>query len=197
MRALDIDPVHGTRQTFRALCDVMSRPGTVSRVQTTPADYAITATLVDHEVTFHSSDEELTTALAGQGRYSAADPTAADIVHADGTPSWDVRDLERGSLVEPSEGATVIYRVEGLSETPKDGLTDVTVSGPGVNGTTTFGVGLPAAELSALADAQADYPRGVDAVFASDDRVAALPRSVTLRVADGPESSENDNGGDR
>ncbi len=172
----------------------MSRPGTVHQTPTVPADYAVTATLVDHEVTFHSSDEELTAALAGQGRLEAADPSEADVVHAGRSPSWDVRDLNRGSLVEPSAGATVIYRVNELAATPEKDLTAVTVSGPGVDGTTTFGVGLPAAELDALADVQSDYPRGIDAIFTSADRVAALPRSVSLRVADGEYVPEN--GGD-
>ncbi len=197
MRALDVDPVHGTRRTFRTLCDATSRPGTVHRTQTAPADYAVVAALVDHEVTFHSSDEELTEALASQGRLESAAPAEADIVHTKGVPSWDVRDLERGSLVEPSEGATVVYRVDGLAASPEDGQTAVTVTGPGVDGATTFGVGLPEAEVTALADAQADYPRGVDAVFTSGDAVAALPRSVTLRVADDGERGSEDDGGER
>lgn len=184
MRALGLDPVRDTRETFRALCDATSRPATVRRLPVAPGDHAVAATLVDHEVTTHTPDGDLREALAAQGRYEAAEPTDADIVHARGVPAWDVRDLERGSLVEPSEGATVLYRVESLSSDPEDGdgLSAVTVSGPGVPETRTVGIGLPAAELEAIADAQSTAPRGVDAIFTAGDRVVAIPRSASMSV---------------
>jgi alpha-D-ribose 1-methylphosphonate 5-triphosphate synthase subunit PhnH len=183
VRALGLDPVHDTRTTFRALCDAMSRPGTVQTVPVAPADHAVAATLVDHEVTMHTPDEDLREAMAAQGRLETAAPTDADFVHARGVPSWDVRDLDRGSLVEPSEGATVLYRVESLSSDPREGLSTVAVTGPGVPDRRTVSVGLPVDELAALAEAQSTYPRGVDAIFAADDRVVAVPRSVSLEVS--------------
>ncbi|WP_254761721.1 phosphonate C-P lyase system protein PhnH [Natrinema marinum] len=179
MRALGIDPVHDTRRTFDGLLEAMSRPGTVHAVPT-PADYAVVATLVDHEVTLATDDEMLRDALADQGRFEGAPREEADIVHAREYTGWDVRDCERGSLTEPSDGATVVYRVDALEDTD-DGPT-LSLSGPGVDGTAPLSVALPEAELSALAAAQSDYPRGVDAVFATEDRVAALPRSVTMEV---------------
>lgn len=182
MRALDINPVHDTRATFRALVDAMSRPGTVQRAATDPADHCVVATLVDHEVTVHTEDADLRDALASEGRYEPADPDAADVVHAHGAPSWDVRDANRGTLVEPSDGATVVYRVASLAAGRDGDATAVRVEGPGVPDERVVSVGLPAAELDALADAQSSYPRGVDAVLAAGDRVAALPRSVSTEV---------------
>lgn len=181
MRSLGLDPVHDTRETFRALCDAMSRPGTVQRTPVTPADHAVAATLVDHEVRTHTDDDELRDALSNQGRFEDV-PDEADIVHTHGVPSWDVGDLVRGSLVEPSKGATAIYRVESLSNTPDDGLTGVRLSGPGIPGTRTAHIGLPAGELDAIAEAQSTYPRGVDVVLTAADQVVALPRSVSLEV---------------
>jgi alpha-D-ribose 1-methylphosphonate 5-triphosphate synthase subunit PhnH len=183
VRALGLDTVHDTRATFRALCDAMSRPGTVQHVPGERGDHAVAATLVDHEVTVHTPDESLRAALAASGRLAAADPTDADVVHADGVPSWDVRDLDRGSLVEPSDGATVVYRVEQVSPKPGGGTTRLHLSGPGVPGTRAVSVGLPAEEIEAVADAQSTYPRGVDAILTAGNRVVALPRSVTLEVA--------------
>jgi alpha-D-ribose 1-methylphosphonate 5-triphosphate synthase subunit PhnH len=182
VRALGLDPVHDTRETFRALCDAMSRPGTIQRAPAAPADHAVAATLVDHEVTAHTDDETLREALAAQGRLELADPEEAAVVHAGGVPTWDVRDLSRGSLVEPSDGATVLYRVESLSADPVDGATTVGLSGPGIPGTRTVSVGLPASELAAIAEAQSTYPRGVDAVFTTVDRILAIPRSVRTEV---------------
>jgi alpha-D-ribose 1-methylphosphonate 5-triphosphate synthase subunit PhnH len=53
MRALGVDPVYGTRATFRALVDAIACPGTVEEAPALPADHAVLATPVDHEVTPH------------------------------------------------------------------------------------------------------------------------------------------------
>jgi alpha-D-ribose 1-methylphosphonate 5-triphosphate synthase subunit PhnH len=181
VRALGIDPVHDTRRTFDGLLEAMSRPGTVHAVPT-PADRAVVATLVDHEVTLATDDRVVRNALEGRGRLDRAPREEADVVHARDPTGWDVRGCKRGSLIEPSDGATVVYRVDTLVDGAGDGTT-LTVSGPGVDGTATLSVGLPEAELTALAAAQSEYPRGVDAVFATEERVAALPRSVSMEVA--------------
>jgi alpha-D-ribose 1-methylphosphonate 5-triphosphate synthase subunit PhnH len=182
VRALGLDPVRDTRRAFRALCDATSRPGTVVSVAADPADHAVVATLVDHEVTTWTPDERLREALENQGRLDAASPTSADVVHAIGRPDWDVRECDRGTLVEPSEGATVVYRVDDLGDADDPGLTGVELAGPGVDGTRRVGVGLRAGELERLAEAQSTYPRGVDAYFAVGERVAAIPRSSELEV---------------
>jgi alpha-D-ribose 1-methylphosphonate 5-triphosphate synthase subunit PhnH len=182
MRALGIDPVHDTRETFRALVGALSRPGTVHETPTAPADHAVLATLVDHEVTLSTADEAVAAALDRRGRLERAPPDEAAILHARGVPEWDVRTARRGSRIEPSGGATVVYRVDGLG--PDAGApTRVRLSGPGVPGERALSVAVPAAELRRLGEAQADYPRGVDAVFAADDRIAGLPRSVSMEVA--------------
>lgn len=157
----------------------MSRPGTTHTVPT-PADHAVVATLVDHEVTLATDDDGLRETLADQGRLDVAPSQRADIVHAREHAKLDIRECKRGSLVEPSGGATVVYRVDALG----DGAgTTLTLSGPGVDGTAALSVSLPASELSAVATAQAEYPRGVDVIFTTADHVAALPRSVNLEVA--------------
>ncbi|AUG49319.1 phosphonate C-P lyase system protein PhnH [Haloarcula taiwanensis] len=181
MRALGLDPVHDTRDAFDGLLEAMSRPGTVQSVPS-PADQAVVSTLVDHEVTLSTTDETLRDALSDQGRLDAAPPEAADIVHLTGDRDVDVRECERGTLVEPSDGATVVYRVASLAAGAAGAGTTVRITGPGVDGETTLSVSLPAADLAALTDAQSSYPRGVDAVFAADDSLAALPRSLTAEV---------------
>jgi alpha-D-ribose 1-methylphosphonate 5-triphosphate synthase subunit PhnH len=181
VRALGIDPVHDTRETFDGLLAAMSRPGTVHTV-VAPADHAVVATLVDHEVTVATEDETLRNALSGQGRLDSANPETADVVHVCEHTGVDVQECKRGSLVEPSDGATVIYRVETVNSGRTDATT-MTLSGPGVDGVTEFSVSLPERELSALAEAQSGYPKGVDAVFAAENRIVAIPRSVTMEVA--------------
>ncbi|WP_129114685.1 phosphonate C-P lyase system protein PhnH [Halegenticoccus tardaugens] len=201
MRALGMDPVRDARETFRALVDATSRPGTVRRVPVAPADRAVLATLVDHEVTCFTPDADVREALAGEGRLADAPFEAARVVHAPESTDGRVRDANRGTRKEPSVGATVIYRVDAVRTVDDENRgsgrdardappirsadsTRVTVTGPGVPDERTLAVGgLPRAELRAVADAQSDYPRGVDVVFAAGDRVAALPRSVSLEVA--------------
>lgn len=175
MRGLGLDPVHDTRATFRALCAAMSRPGTVETVPA-PADYAVLATLVDHEVTLATADADLRGALRREGRLVEADPETADVLHARDVPDWDVREAATGSPAEPSEGATVVYRAAVGTGTT------VHLQGPGVPGERTLAVDLPASELEALATARS-YPQGVDAVFAADETVAAIPRSTSVEVA--------------
>jgi alpha-D-ribose 1-methylphosphonate 5-triphosphate synthase subunit PhnH len=192
MRALDIDPVDDTRETFRALVDATSRPGTVQQTPTTPASHAVIATLVDHEVTFSGGDEELRTTLNRESRLDAAPFEDADVVAVDGHTDGRVTEAKRGTLKEPSEGATLVYdvsRVAADTDGPGEGhdeaeSLELAVSGPGVPGTRTFAVaGLPAAEVEAIATAQSNYPRGVDVYLTAGDCVVALPRSVSVRVA--------------
>lgn len=180
MRALGIDPVHDTRRTFDGLLSAMSRPGSIHPVPA-PADHAIITTLVDHEVTVATSDEVLQKALSEQGRFNPESPDEASVVHVLDHTTVDVRDCKRGSLVEPSDGATIVYRVGKVSTAEFD-ATRITLSGPGVDDTKTLSVALPETELSALAEVQSEYPRGIDAVFATEDRLAAIPRSVSMEV---------------
>lgn len=184
MRALGIDPVHGTRDCFRALVDAMSRPGTVTEAPSAPAAYAVLATLVDHEVSCYSPDERITTALANEGRLTAAAVDAADIVHAPDPASCPVGELSRGSLTEPSDGATVVYGVEKLRAGPETDGTELILSGPGVPDERRLSVrGFLPADARALSAVQSSYPRGVDAVLTTEREIAAVPRSVDLEVA--------------
>jgi alpha-D-ribose 1-methylphosphonate 5-triphosphate synthase subunit PhnH len=182
VRALGLDPVHDTRRTFDGLLDAMSQPGTVQSVPS-PADYAVISTLVDHEVTLATDDEALQEALSSQGRLDQASIGDADVVHVSDHMDWDVRTCNRGSPVEPSDGATVVYTLDTVVSGPHDDCATVVLAGPGIDGTARLSVSLPPAELSALREAQSTYPRGVDAVFAGDGCLAALPRSATAEVA--------------
>ena len=192
MRALGMDPVHDTQGCFRALVGAMSRPGTVTNAPVAPADHAVLATLVDHEVTCHTTDETIRTALANEGRFEPAAPAAADIVHAPAPADSYAAEMEQGTLKEPSDGATVVYRVDALTTgDATDAGTDATdadttrcrLRGPGVPGERTLAIdGFPVEEAEALAAAQSSYPQGIDAILTTDDRIAAIPRSVDMEV---------------
>ncbi|CAJ52712.1 phosphonate C-P lyase system protein PhnH [Haloquadratum walsbyi] len=199
MRALGIDPIHDTQKTFRTLCAVLSNPGTIEQHSVTPVDHAVVVTLVDHELQAQIDDEKLQKELDAQGRYEGADVREADIIHTRGVPSWDIRDIPRGTLLEPSDGATVIYRVETLttisshSAVESDNIhqdavgddtsiTVVTIDGPGVPTKTdrTVAIGLPPEELDRIATAQSTYPRGVDVIITTAESMLAIPRSASI-----------------
>lgn len=186
MRSIGIDPVHDTRETFRAVLSAMSRPGTVQRAPADPADRAVVATLVDHEVGCYTEDEGLAESLEREGRLDPRPLEEAAVVHVHGSTDGRAAAARRGTLKEPGRGATVVYRVGGVIEgvPAGNGTTGVELSGPGVPGSRSLAVaGLPAEEADAIAEAQSEYPRGIDVVFAAGDRIAAIPRSVELEVA--------------
>ncbi|WP_136689616.1 phosphonate C-P lyase system protein PhnH [Halorhabdus amylolytica] len=182
MRALGLHPVEDTRRTFRALLSAMSRPGTVESVPA-PADRAVVSTLVDHEMSLATDDDRLRETLASRGRLHTQPVERAAVVHATDHTGWDVRECARGTLSEPADGATVIYRVPTIVPEPDQNAATLTLTGPGVDGRRRLSIELPESELDALAAAQDPYPRGVDAIFACDARIAAVPRSATLEVA--------------
>ncbi|WP_435186787.1 phosphonate C-P lyase system protein PhnH [Halobellus sp. EA9] len=190
MKALGMDPVHDTRACYRRLVDAYSRPGTIQTLADVPtaADRAVLATLVDGETTLCSPDDMLCEALASQGRLDAAAVPEATVVHSQGSTDGAVTDAPRGTLKEPSRGAMVVYRISELEsgtvslDDTYEGTT-VELTGPGVPDRRTLTAALPAAEFRAFADAQSTYPRGVDVVLATENRLAALPRSVDLEVA--------------
>lgn len=180
MRALGLDPVHDVRRSFNALLSAMSRPGTIHRIPR-PADHAVLAAIVDHEVTIATDDDTLKAALTSHGRLDHVPPSEADVVHAPRCSAWDVEACKRGTLVEPSEGATVVYQVDAVSAGHEIGTT-LELSGPGVDGTETLSVTLSEPDVAALKTAQSGFPRGVDAILAASSRVAAIPRSATVEV---------------
>ncbi|SDY64068.1 phosphonate C-P lyase system protein PhnH [Halopenitus persicus] len=177
----DFDRVHDTQACYRALVDSTSHPGTIHEVTPSPADRTVLLTLVDEETALHTDDDAVRETLSDEGRYVAASLETADIIHVHGSTDGAITDASRGTLKEPSEGATVLYRVDTVS-TPSDAATNVTVSGPGVPGERRVAVALPPAELVALVDAQSDYPRGIDAYVTDGTHLVAFPRSVNLTV---------------
>lgn len=185
MKALEMDPVHDTRETFRSLVDAASRPGTVQTTPPDPAAHAVIATLVDHEVTFCGDDETVLTALERESRLDEAPFETADVVLVDGHTDGHITDAKRGTLKEPSDGATIVYGVTRVTDGPSENdCLELAVSGPGVRGTRTFGVDVPPEEVAAIAQAQSTYPRGVDVYFTAADRIVSIPRSVDVALAE-------------
>jgi alpha-D-ribose 1-methylphosphonate 5-triphosphate synthase subunit PhnH len=85
--------------------------------------------------------------------------------------------LNPGTPEYPDGAATLVLTVEAL-----DGSVGWSVCGPGICGSRTF---LPRGIDNDFAgewrSKRADFPLGIDVLFAARSQVAALPRSTTLR----------------
>jgi alpha-D-ribose 1-methylphosphonate 5-triphosphate synthase subunit PhnH len=180
------DPVADAQACFRAVLDAMSRPGRVQSVRAVaapaPLDDAAAAallTLVDHETPLWLDPD------AEAARQWIAFHTGATLVGCptDGAafamalslPEMDT--LPAGSDEAPETSVTVILQVASLTEGPA-----YVLSGPGLREPAVLRVaGLPADFVSRWQRNRESFPRGVDLILCSGNRLTALPRSVSVR----------------
>ncbi len=181
------DPVEAGR-AYRALLQAAANPGKLFDMPPMPDASnaeAILLTLLDGEVTFHALDPNAPEVAERLARATGARPVSApeaDFVLVVGGDSGGAsRDLKRGTLEAPEDGATVVYAVGRLT---RRGSLTVKLSGPGVPWERTLGIeGLDRQELEGLCETRASYPLGVDAYLADEaGLVAGLPRSTRLEV---------------
>lgn len=107
----------------------------------------------------------------------SSEPDNADVLLIDG-PTSDGRLLKapRGTEEVPENGATAIYVVDQTT------ATQVRLSGPGIDGTSTVTLPLTAAELADRAKCCAHRPLGVDLLVISGGTIVGLPRTTRVAV---------------
>jgi alpha-D-ribose 1-methylphosphonate 5-triphosphate synthase subunit PhnH len=179
------DPVLSAQETFRAILEAMSRPGTIQvagAFLTPPRGLGQSAaacllTLVDADTTLYADAafEAARDWIAFHcGAPFASDIAEADFVLVERLP--DLASLAAGTDDGPQDGATVILQVEGLGCG-----TALVLSGPGLKAPVSLSVdGLPANFPSLWAANHARFPRGVDLILCAGDRLVALPRSLRI-----------------
>lgn len=187
MRAGFADPVLGAQAAFRAVLDAMARPGRVHRLPApdappglAPAAAALLLTLADADTPLwtDAGAEALGWIAFHCGAPLVATPGAAAFLLATGAMP-PLAALAAGSDDAPQEGATLIQQVAGLA--PGEGWA---LTGPGIAREHRLRVeGLPPDFLAQWAANAARFPRGVDLLLCAGDRVAAFPRTVTIREA--------------
>ena len=179
------DPVLDAQAAFRAVLAALSSPGSIHTVGTglTPPAPRATATaavllaLVDGETSLAIATalQPATAWLAFHCGPATAPMTDAGFVLADALP--DLTAVDTGSDEVPERAATVILQVATLGSGDR-----FTLAGPGLQHPTQFAVdGLPADFAARWAANRALYPRGIDLILCAGTRLAALPRSVTVR----------------
>lgn len=211
------DTIHDTQTVFRKLLDALARPGKIQSiahvtgrvlvpVSFSPALLACASALVDGEVTFAvvaSAAAETSDYLRWQ---TFSSPTALDeadyVLVDDELPSTNIEQLlarvKRGTLMEPHTSATLFITVAELTSVSQEERMDLEsvhemvvleLTGPGVNTSTTCAVkGLSRTWLQQRALVNAEYPLGIDMVFATKHgELMALPRTTVVRVKSVPQ----------
>ncbi len=181
-------PVVDAQACFRALLEAMARPGTVRQAgrglrpppPLDPATGAVLLTLVDGGTPLWL-DRPVAPALEWLafhcGAVEAKKMEAATFVCGFLMPA--LASLATGSDAEPEESATLVLQVPALSSGRSYQL-----AGPGLENEALVRVtGLPDDFSAQWSANHALYPRGVDIVLCSGERICALPRSVCVREA--------------
>lgn len=183
------DPVADAQRCFRAVLDATARPGTLHTVHTVAAPAhppaplhrataAVLLTLLDAETTF-AWDGAPAEALAWLGFHCGAravpQTDASFVLWCGG--AWP-DGLRSGSDDVPEDGATLVLQLPALGSGPEFRL-----SGPGLREPATLGIaGLPPGFPELWAANTALFPRGIDLVLCSGDRLAALPRTTRVEA---------------
>ncbi|MBC7585623.1 phosphonate C-P lyase system protein PhnH [Tardiphaga sp. vice352] len=190
------DKVLSAQSTFRSVMDAMARPGSVQRIEAgsgVPAPMmrgsaAIALTLFDQDTpVWLDAGMAATPAVAKWIKFHTSAPVIAGssvcsfalIAEARTLPGFE--QFSFGTSEYPDRSTTIILQVASLTEGPAYGL-----RGPGIDGTAILHatIGLPD-WLDRLALNATLFPRGIDLVLVSDDRVVAIPRTTRLTAKEG------------
>ncbi|MFC2946795.1 phosphonate C-P lyase system protein PhnH [Virgibacillus sediminis] len=192
-----VDQVHDSQQVYRALLHSMSRPGTISSVESVAVDsdfqlpcYDTTMltvlTLLDAEVTFHIISTKNKGLIEKISEYTLAkfapvnkadyvivlrDATEAEIIHA-------MAQCKNGNLRNPHTSATWI-----MESSPLSSKAELRLSGPGIKNTATLKVSFTPEMWKARNERTKEYPLGIDLIFTDlRNQVACVPRTALVEI---------------
>jgi alpha-D-ribose 1-methylphosphonate 5-triphosphate synthase subunit PhnH len=174
------------QQMFRKLVTAMSRPGHVVNLADCLAGRraftGLLATLVDGEVSLADPGNLLDEADWPLLEVQPGEIDQANYVLADGRqPPPQNFQPNLGDLSNPERGATLILDIDDVSHAAQ---TPLTLSGPGIDGTTTLSVtGLADDWLRRRTDWVCAFPLGVDLFICDATRAAAIPRTTQITEA--------------
>jgi len=185
------DPVSSAQVTFRAILDAMARPGSLRplKVPLSPPPpmnrgaAAVALTLCDQDTPVWLDAELRASARVVEwlrfhcGCRLVEEPEQAAFAFA--SRAGDIPAFERfniGTVDYPDRSTTIVLQVETLSSAP-----GLVLTGPGIRDRETLHADpLPSDMVQRLVSNRSLFPRGIDLVLATQDAVAALPRSVRV-----------------
>lgn len=184
------DPALGAQATFRCLLQAIAHPGRIvmapDGLPTPPAPllaptYAAALTLLDFETPLWVEPSLATPAVIDSLRLQCGCPIATQatasfaLLTGSGAP---LAAFHQGTAEYPDRSATLIWQVESLAAER-----GVLLTGPGIRTGTPLHIGgVPADFWAQWGMNHRQFPLGVDVVFVTADRLAALPRSIEVQV---------------
>ncbi len=185
------EPVFDAQGVFRAVMDAMARPGKVVELSgktappapLTPEAGAIALTLFDHETPVWLGQKlAVSPAVADWLRFHTGCPIvtepdeAAFALASDAAQMPVLTAFAKGSADYPDRSTTLIVAIDTF-----DGPEMLTLKGPGIRDTTHLSPHpLPIGFIDQAAANHALFPRGVDMLFVTAGKLAALPRSTRI-----------------
>jgi alpha-D-ribose 1-methylphosphonate 5-triphosphate synthase subunit PhnH len=186
------DPVHDAQRVFRAVLDAMAHPGRIVALPVdldpppplSPGAAAVCLALLDFETRLWLQPEAALPPALDYLRFHCGCAPARHTLDAHFALITDARALPPLSAFHPGDpeypdrAATLVVQASGLTD---DG--GVRLTGPGIAAEARLAVaGIPADFWVQRIDAQGDFPLGVDVIFVTGRRLAALPRSTRVEI---------------
>lgn len=202
------ESVDESQQVFRTVLKCMSEPGTIRTIQPRPESdetqheklnqansnntesvpifpslWAIAQALLDSDASVFIGTQLLSQALVQSlGFYTDATVTAeregadfALMTLADWTSSSG---FSIGTWEQPQQSCTMIIQVPELSNAQQ-----LLLSGPGIKESCWISIaGLSTEQQVMLQSNHALYPRGLDFIFCSHERIMCIPRSTQIQI---------------
>ena len=185
------DPVHDTQGVFRTVMDALARPALIRPLvgalappaPLTPELAALALTLTDSDTPVWLDAPLADTPAVSEflrfhtGAPIVAEPSeAAFALIADPQSCPPFAAFAQGTPAYPDASATLILRVDRLSETGGSGF-----AGPGIRGRVRLDADpLPPDWAARLRANAAAFPLGLDLLLAAPGRIAGLPRSARV-----------------
>ena len=173
---------------FREALECLARPGRVGRVG--DAAFPVSTGRHAYSLLLALADQEVSIAVTGAdetaGRFASlgtgsrlTEPDKADYVLCLGDPAQLLRELRRGTLEIPEEGATAIIAVQSLVSGRS-----WTLRGPGIAECSTLRVcGLSGESIESRNAACTEYPLGIDLFLVDHEgRLVGLPRTTSITM---------------
>lgn len=180
---------HRSQAIFRNILLAMSEPGTIVTIADSPTWENLTAastgvllTLCDQNTGVYFSPalhkEAVVHAMQFHTQATISKANAAQFAFINQTDPLDVDDFHQGNELFPEQSTTVVVQVESLTH----GI-PITLSGAGIQSTTTVSPTIPTALLDYYQTQNTRYPLGIDTLLASGDQLMAIPRSTHVVLA--------------
>ncbi len=183
-----------TQSSFRQLTDCLARPGKINFLSDPgftpppglyPCSAVFLITLLDGETSlsvFPGEDYWIEYIQLNTGAQFTHARKAEYILLNGREDVPDIADANRGDLLSPEKGATLLFQVDKIEELPSTSSSRITLQGPGVNGVRNLYIsGMATSFWTRLQHLNLEYPLGVDFfLLAADGRAIGIPRSSSL-----------------